>query len=236
MGGCKHSRGRYGTQNETHEEKNKFMGLPQHKTYTWHDYQTWDDDDHRCELIDGEIFDMSPAPRTSHQRISIKLASAFDRFFQGKRCQPFAAPTDVVLSEHDVVQPDLFVVCDPNQIKETHIEGAPALAVEILSPSTRSIDRVHKIRLYARAGVKEYWIISPEDGSAELFLLNNGKYTLEQSLEAHETLTSPSFPGLKIPLAKIFPPPAPKLELREDAEPYGAAPRKKKPARHPAKK
>ena len=196
------------------------MGLPQRKTYTWHDYQTWGDD-RRCELIDGEIFDMSPAPGTVHQQVAGRLFVAIDRFFQGKRCQPFIAPTDVVLSEHDVVQPDLFVVCDPNQVKETHVAGAPALVVEIVSPSSRSHDRIAKTRLYARAGVKEYWIVSPDDRTAELFLLNNGKYTLEQLLEAPETLSSPSFPGLKIPLAKLFPPPKPKLELREDAEPYG---------------
>ncbi len=177
---------------------------------------------------------MTPAPRTAHQQVLGKFATAFDRFFDGKG-QPFIAPTDVVLSEHDVVQPDLFVVCDPGQIKETHVEGAPALVVEIASPATRNRDRVQKIRLYARAGVKEYWIVSPEDRAAELFLLNNGKYTLEQSLEAHETLASPSFPGLKIPLGKLFPPARPKLELAEENEPYGAAPRRKKPVRRPAK-
>ena len=196
------------------------MGLPEHKTYTWHDYQAWNND-HRYELIDGEIFDMTPAPRTSHQRIAGKIFVALDHFFAGKQCQPFVAPTDVVLSEYDVVQPDLLVVCDPEQIKETHIEGAPAMVVEILSPATRSRDRVQKTRLYARAGIKEYWIVSPDDAAVELFLLNNGKYTLELSAEFHETLVSPSFPGLEIPLCDIFPPPPPELEIRENSPPYG---------------
>src|SRR5262245_54809384 len=137
------------------------MGQPlRDRRYTWRDYQLWQDDQ-RWEIIGGNAFAMSPSPATRHQRISIALSSALFSHFRGKRCQPFEAPMDVKLSDEDIVQPDILVVCDPNQVKTTHIEGAPALVVEILSPSSLAHDRVRKMNLYARFGVPELWIVTP---------------------------------------------------------------------------
>ena len=180
------------------------MGLPEHKLHTWQEYQTWGDD-HRYELIGGEVFDMTPAPRPSHQTVANRLSLYFNLYLRGKKCQLFQAPTDVVLSDYDVVQPDLFVVCRPEQVRDTHIADAPALVIEILSPSTRQRDRTFKRKLYARSGVLEYWLVDGDLGEVEVLLLGeDGLYKVAESFVPGDTLTSPSFPGLEIPSAEVF--------------------------------
>ncbi len=123
--------------------------------FGWDDYRVWDDGQ-RWELIGGEPFCMSPAPGSRHQEIVGGLFAHLFQHFQGRPCQPFVSPIDVKLSTEDVVQPDIVVVCDRSQVLETHIEGPPDLAVEVLSPSSHRHDRVRKLRLYARYGVGEY--------------------------------------------------------------------------------
>src|SRR5512138_3388422 len=108
-------------------------GIPQ--KYTYEDYLTWPDDE-RWEVIGGEAYAMTPAPTTGHQRISRELGRIVVSFFRGKTCEPFFAPTDVVLDDRNIVQPDMLVVCDPSKVTEKNIQGAPDLVVEILSPST----------------------------------------------------------------------------------------------------
>ena len=125
--------------------------VPQKRPLTFEDYRSWPDDT-RWELIDGQPYAMS-SPSTLHQELSTSLILALTPFFRSRGCKLFHAPMDVKLSEHDVVQPDLLVACDPKQIRATHIEGPPRLVVEILSPSTLRHDRVRKLNLYARAGV-----------------------------------------------------------------------------------
>ncbi len=184
-------------------KKGSSMPLPQEKQhFTWNDYRSWSDDE-RWEIIGGEGYSMSPAPSTRHQRIGGELYSQLSSFLKGKKCLPFISPVDVKLSEEDVVQPDLIVVCDPSKIKRTHIEGAPDLAVEITS-TRDSRDRVLKTALYAASGVKEYWIVTPFPSSVELLVLEGGRYVLHKAFGRADTLESPSFPGLAIPLAEVF--------------------------------
>ena len=160
------------------------MGEPAYKNkrYTWSDYQQLPDDE-RWEIIGGEIFDMSPAPSMRHQSIAGELFRQMANHLHGKPCNPFIAPADLKLSDEDVVQPDLMVVCDQNQIKESHVEGAPALVVEILSPSTQGHDRKRKMALYARAGVKEVWLVSPLPPGIEVFLLDGATYRFMEPSE-----------------------------------------------------
>ncbi len=104
---------------------------------TWTDYRTWDDR-RRWEIIDGKAYDMTPAPATSHQHVATELLVRMHPSFRGGRCRLFPAPTDVKLSETDIVQPDLVVVCDPKQIRPTHIEGPPRLVREGRPPAYRT--------------------------------------------------------------------------------------------------
>jgi len=146
--------------------------LPAHdkplKRYTYADYLRWDDDIRR-ELIDGKVYMMS-APTWEHQGVLLELAWQFQNYLRGKTCQVRFAPLDVRLfadpatadedlSDRDVVQPDLVVICDPRKMRRRGCCGAPDLVVEVLSPSTLSIDMLVKFNKYLEAGVREYWIV-----------------------------------------------------------------------------
>ncbi|MBM3861764.1 MAG: Uma2 family endonuclease [Verrucomicrobia bacterium] len=175
----------------------------QGRRHTWADYQTWNDDQ-RWEIIGGEAHLMSPAPTWRHQGIIGELHAQMQPYFKGKKCKLGLSPLDVVLSDDDVVQPDLLVVCEPNKVKRTHVEGAPTLAVEVLSPRSGSLDRLLKLNLYARAGVKEYWLVTPWPSLVEVLLLKGGRYVVHGVFGKHDTLLSPTFPDLKIQLSSVF--------------------------------
>jgi Uma2 family endonuclease len=121
-----------------------------------------------CEVTDGEVF-MMAAPTNAHQMIVLDIGSQFRNQLRGKRCRPFIAPADVELPSVEekgvtIVQPDVFIVCDPKKINlDGHTVGAPDFVLEVLSPSTRTRDLFVKSYLYGKAGVKEYWIIEYDD-------------------------------------------------------------------------
>lgn len=196
--------------------------------FTWQDYRGWPDDQ-RWELVDGEAFAMSPSPTHRHQVVSRELLSSLRDYLAGKPCEPLAAPMDVRLSDADVVQPDILVVCDPTQNKNTHIEGPPALVVEIASPSSNTHDRGRKRALYARSGVKELWLATPYPSLVEVFVLDGESYRVHEVFSREQTLVSPGFPGLEIPLAGVFDFPVKPEErvdeVRESPAPYAAATR-----------
>jgi Uma2 family endonuclease len=182
------------------------MSQPQSTTaprFTWTDYQTWPSDQ-RWEIVGGEAYAMSPAPSTRHQKLLMRLAANLEHFFAGRPCEVYPAPTDVKLSETDVVQPDLVVVCDPTHVHPTHIEGPPALVIEILSPSTEHLDRGRKLDLYAASGVQEVWLISPWPALMELFVLDGGAYRRLHAFTQTDPFQSPSFPELTCDLATLF--------------------------------
>ncbi len=195
--------------------------------YTWDDYRTWDTSQ-RWELIGGEPFCMSPAPTSRHQAIVTDLAIQLHQHLKGRPCRTFVAPIDVKLSTEDIVQPDVVVTCDSSQIRETHLEGPPTLAVEVLSPSTHRHDRVRKLRLYARFGVLEYWLIQPHPAVVEVLQLAGEGYRIAGVYTDREILESPAFPDLALDLSEVFTLPIPAEEhideIRESAPPYGAGP------------
>ncbi|MBN1670939.1 MAG: Uma2 family endonuclease [Kiritimatiellae bacterium] len=171
--------------------------------HTWQEYRSWGNEE-RWELIDGVAYAMTPAPSARHQWISGRLFGQLSRYFQGKACEPFSAPADVKLSAHDVVQPDLFIVCDKTQIKESHIEGPPALIVEILSPSSVAHDRARKMALYARSCVKEVWLVTPHPPIVEVYVLDGESYRVAEACSERDRLESRTFPGLIIELSEVF--------------------------------
>ena len=165
------------------------MALPaEKKRYTFADVLTWEENE-RIEIINGEAFMMAP-PSSYHQRISMELSRQLANYLDGKRCDVFSAPFGVRLFERDgdspedvdtMVEPDISVVCDPSKIDKRGCKGAPDLVIEILSPSTRRHDIRTKTNLYQRAGVREYWIVSPEENMVQVFLLEDGRYTFKDS-------------------------------------------------------
>ncbi len=176
--------------------------------FTYEDYLLFPEDGKRHELINGEHF-MSPAPKTFHQRILGRLFTAFSNFLKKSRLgEVFIAPTDVVLSDFDVVEPDLVFIASANLhlITENNIQGAPDLVVEVLSPSSRKTDEMIKRKLYQQYGVQEYWIVDPELQMVKIYRMTEHGYvrTAERSSEKNEVLTTPLLPGMEINLAEIF--------------------------------
>ena len=181
----------------------------QQKTkYTYQDYLLFPNDGKRYELIEGDRY-VTPAPRTKHQRICTNLVTFLNEYVRRQeRGVVFCPPTDVVLSQMDVVQPDLLFISRERTsiITKENIQGAPNLVVEILSESTRRTDEIIKRKLYEKHGVPEYWIIDPEIDTIKVFRLAKKTYApaIELTLEAQDLLTSPLFPGWELALQKLF--------------------------------
>ena len=155
------------------------MVNPNPKTkLTYEDYAKTPEDE-RYELLDGELIKLT-TPNIPHQSVRAQLGVRLFFFVQERDLgQVFFVPFDVVLSDTDVVQPDLIFVSREREHIITHanIQGAPDLVVEILSPSTAERDRTVKRRLYAEHGVKEYWQVEPEAQTVTVLLLRDGVFT-----------------------------------------------------------
>ncbi len=175
---------------------------------TYSDYQLLPDDGKRYEIIEGELY-MTPAPATRHQLIVGRLTQALMNYLD---IHPIGtvltAPADVLLSETDVVQPDLLFVHNDSQaqITEKNIQGVPDLVVEILSESSRKTDEIIKRKLYERYQVQEYWIVDPELENIKIYRQADQGYTrtAELSTETHDAVTSALFPNWTLPLTQVF--------------------------------
>ncbi|WP_295888841.1 Uma2 family endonuclease [uncultured Thiohalocapsa sp.] len=176
--------------------------------FTWSDYRRWPEGE-RWELIGGAAFAMSPAPSIRHQEVVLRLSSRLEQQLRGRSCRPFVAPTDVKLSESDVVQPDILVVCDAAKIAPTHIEGAPDLIVEVLSPGSSARDLRDKKALYERSGVREYLVVDPLEHYAIRFLLGADGYDKGTVFAADEPLCFVTLESLQVPLWELFDLPGP---------------------------
>jgi Uma2 family endonuclease len=182
----------------------KSIANQQQARYTVADYLNWPDDE-RWELIAGEVYNMSPAPTVKHQSIVGDFYNQLKQQLKGKSCVPYVAPLDVVLSDNDVVQPDVLVVCDPAKITEENIQGAPDLVVEVLSPGTALKDMREKKALYERSGVREYVVIDPLEEYVQRFCLqNDGHYGSGDVFGPCEVFPLCSLPEIEIQLWEIF--------------------------------
>lgn len=189
------------------------MALPAEKSrYTFADVMTWDEKD-RIEIINGEAVMMSP-PSRIHQKISGELFRQLANYLEGKKCEVYPAPFGVRLFEQDgdtpedvdtVVEPDISVVCDQNKLDDHGCKGAPDLIIEILSPSTQRHDRLVKLGLYQRAGVREYWTVNPADRTVQVMLRDdNGVLQLHEVYGRDSVAKVNALEGCFIELAKVF--------------------------------
>lgn len=175
---------------------------------THEDYLLFPDDGKRHEIIEGDHY-VTPAPRTKHQRISANLMVALASFVKRRGMGlVLAAPSDVILSDENVVQPDLLFVSTARAgiVTEDNIRGAPDLVVEIISETTRKKDEVTKRKLYERFGVQEYWVVDPELETVKIFRRAQQGYSraVELSKEANDILTTEILAGFDLALAEIF--------------------------------
>lgn len=178
------------------------LAVRKNKKYTYDDYCAWPEEE-RWEIIDGYAYNMSPAPTLKHQRIVSLLDRKLSDKVESKGCSLFIAPADVVFDNYNIVQPDVFVVCDKKKITEANIQGAPDLILEIISPSTELKDKREKKRIYERFGVAEYIIIYPEREYLEKFILDNSRYGAPEVFNWDEIMKLHSF-DITLNLWEIF--------------------------------
>lgn len=169
--------------------------------YRIRDYQELPDRP-RCELIHGRFY-LSPSPTPLHQMVVFLLARLLARAVEPQGGLVLPAPLDVVLAGHSAVQPDvIYVSRDRRDIVGERIEGAPDLLVEVLSPGTVRRDRLEKLALYAESGVREYWIVDPEERQIEFLIHQGGRFVV--ALPADDEYHSEVLPEVTLDLAELW--------------------------------
>ena len=173
---------------------------------TYEDYVALPDDGNRYEVIEGELC-LVPAPNRKHQIVILNIAVEFRNFLRSRELgHVYIAPFDVVLSSVNVLQPDVLYVSNNRLdiLSDAGASGAPDLAVEVLSPSTRSRDEITKLRLYEDFGVDEYWIVDPERERVRVFRRAGKKLDRVAELSRGETVTTPLLAGFGIVVEMMF--------------------------------
>jgi Uma2 family endonuclease len=189
----------------------KFADLDLDKVYTYADYYKWRFEE-RVELIKGKIFKMSPAPNRFHQELSGDIYTALNVFLHGKSCKAYTAPFDVRLPKRSkddkdiitVLQPDVCVICDRSKLDYRGCIGAPDIIVEILSPGNNSKEMKNKYEVYEYSGVKEYWVVSPQDQTFLVHILQDGKFHLTPVKVPGDIVTTDILPGFSLDLTELF--------------------------------
>lgn len=184
--------------------------LDLNKTYSYADYLLWRFKE-RVELIKGKILKMSPASSRKHQEISRNINRVLDQYFYGQKCKLYYAPFDVRIPRQSsddkevftVVQPDLCMVCDESKLDDKGCIGAPDLIVEILSPGNSKREMKDKFELYQESGVREYWIVDPNQESVLIYILKNGEYIGLKPV-VDDVAVSYIFPDLTVHTNDIF--------------------------------
>lgn len=181
-------------------------------SFSYDDYLNWDEG--RWELIDGIVYNMTPAPSRQHQKISMDLAAIIHGQLTESSCEVYAAPFDVRLPDNEnatddeiltVVQPDIVVICDPAKLDKRGCLGAPDLVIEILSPATAAHDLKEKRDIYERHGVQEYWLVHPEDKIFMVYrLAGDEQYQKALILADSDVLKSSAVSGIMVNLEDIF--------------------------------
>ncbi|ERM81904.1 hypothetical protein P872_07880 [Rhodonellum psychrophilum GCM71 = DSM 17998] len=180
--------------------------------YSYADYLTWEMDE-MVEIIKGKVFkSAAAAPRRVHQKIFGNVFTKLHNFLNNKPCEAYGAPFDVRLPGKSkkntaiftVVQPDICVVCDKTKLDEFGCIGAPDLIVEILSPGNNKKELQNKYEVYEESGVKEYWIIHPNELTLLIYTLLEGKYVPSKLFTIGDIVKSICIPGFELDLEDIF--------------------------------
>lgn len=175
---------------------------------TYEDYLLISEDGRRHEIIDGEHF-VNPSPNTRHQQVARAIFRALDGFVHPRRLgEVFFAPYDTVLSDIDVVQPDVLYISNARMrlMTKANLRGAPDLAVEVLSEWNRRNDEILKKKRYELFGVDEYWIADPELESVKIYRRSGDVFAPAEiiSTETGGTITTALLPSFEFPIADVF--------------------------------
>ena len=174
--------------------------------FTYEDYLQLPDNGKRYEIIAGELY-MSPAPNLGHQRTVGRFHLAIGNYLEKNQIgEVFTAPTDIILSDIDIFQPDIVFVSKEkfDRLTRENVQGAPDLVIEVLSPYTEKRDRTAKLKAYSKYGVLEYLMAGEENETLEAWRRKGKKLVFYALLDKTHTFTTPLLPGLEIPLKKIF--------------------------------
>ncbi len=181
------------------------------KTVSYEEFmEIYENTSTRMEFINGEIFIMD-SPTFFHQAILGDLYVLFREYFKEEKCRPVIAPFDVHfkkqdIKDPDVMQPDLIVLCDlENNINEKgRYMGTPTLTLEILSPSTRSIDMLYKLNTFMTSGVSEYWLVDPDNQMITIYTFTDYEIDKMKVYKNEETAKSEIFEGLSVDVKSLF--------------------------------
>ena len=176
------------------------------RKWTYSDLERFPEDGPRYELYDGELWEM-PAPTQIHQRCVVQCVRCLGDYGDRTGGEACVAPLDMIFSEHDVVQPDVMFFSAARKALldlNPRPRHAPDLAVEVLSPSTERNDRGRKLRMFARYGVPEYWLLDPSERTVEIRSLRDGEYVLDSTAGCGETFRSPRFADLTCDVSWLF--------------------------------
>ena len=175
------------------------------RKFTYKDYLKTPEDK-RYELIEGELI-MTPSPVPYHQWISKNILYELEQFVRERKIgKVFDAPCDVYLDDENVLQPDILFISNEHAgiIGEKNVQGAPDLVIEILSPGTRTKDLATKRKIYAKFGVREYWVVDPDANTVEILTLKDEGYVTSAICRESDRALSPLLPQLRLKLTKIF--------------------------------
>ena len=173
---------------------------------TYDDYCLIPDDGKRHEIIDGEHY-VNAAPSVKHQRVLTRILIPVANFVNdGLVGEVFVAPLDTVLSEVDVVQPDMLFTSKErlHLLTDANLRGTPDLVVEVLSPSNRAYDEKVKKQRYDVFGVAEYWIVDPEQEWIRIYRCRESGLATVAELRSGDNLTTPLLPGFSLEVELIF--------------------------------
>lgn len=173
---------------------------------TYEDYKEIPDNGKRYQIVDGELT-MSSAPNMFHQHVSLNLTYYLKDFLLKHPIGVlYEAPCDVVLSDIDIVQPDILFVLNEHKsiITNENVTGAPDFVIEIISGSSRRLDIKVKKVLYELHNVKEYWIVDPDLDTIQKLLLQDKKFVDTGTYEINQTIFSDVIKGFSIELEKVF--------------------------------
>ena len=174
-------------------------------TWTSDDLLALPDDGKRYEIVEG-VFSEMPGPTWAHQTVLFNLTVLLAPFVQALGGFLRFAPFDVFFPGADPVRPDILVIVPGGNGRPTQrgLMGPPDLVIEVLSPSNRGHDLLTKRSLYARAGVREYWIADPEARSIEILILDGDDLRGHQAAAGDETVSSPLLPAAVFPVSALF--------------------------------
>src|SRR6266700_1953925 len=173
--------------------------------FTYEDLEAIPPDRNRYEIVDGELI-VTAAPIPLHQKIVLNLGSRLLEHVRKHRLgEIYVAPLVIVFTSSTVLEPDLIFISRNRLhiVGEKNLTGPPDLVVEVLSESTARLDRDVKPKQYALYGVPEFWLIDPNGKTVEIFRLREGAYELAARLSYKDTLESPLFPGLRLPVSSL---------------------------------